>query len=214
MITVLVADDHDLVRAGLVRMLQESAGIDVVGQAGSGEEAVERSLALRPDVIMMDVRMPGMDGLAATRTILRCWPEARIIAVTSCDDDVAARRLIDAGALGYVTKDAALDALLTAIKRACRGKQYLSQGFALRLARPLKAVEAGPFGELSGRELEICRQVVAGRRAKDIARRLYITSQTVHTYRYRIFEKLGIHSDVELTRLAIEHGLMSESPDG
>ena len=153
--------------------------------------------------------MPGLDGVAATRQILRRWPDARIIAVTASEEESSARQLLKAGALGYVTKTSDIDTLHTAIRRVLKGERYLSGALSQRIDASRVSVGC-PFDDLSGREFEITKHVVAGRRAQEIADRLYITKQTVHTYRYRIFEKLGVHSDVELTRMAMRHGLFKD----
>lgn len=209
MVRVLVVDDHDLMRSGLIGMLQKSPEITVVGQAANGGDAVTLYESLQPDVVLMDVRMPGMDGIRATQTILRRFDNACIIAVTACNQEALARQMLRAGALGYVTKNADIDEVLIAIRRARRGERYLSGDLGVQL--DTSRLGAGePLGDLSVRELEIFKHVVAGRKAKEIARRMYISSATVHTYRYRIFDKLGVHSDVELTRLALEQGLIKE----
>ena len=210
MIKVLVADDHDLVRTGIVRMLGDIRDVKVVGEANTGEEAVTKARDLLPDVVLMDLRMPGIGGMEATRKIVRQCPDTRVIAVTACEDDPYPARLFKAGALGFVSKGAGMDEVVTAIRAVARGQRYISPQIAQQLA--LKAVRdevpALPFQVLSEREMQICMMVVNCEKAQDIANKLHLSPKTVNTYRYRIFEKLHIDSDVELTLLAIRHGMI------
>lgn len=210
MIKVLIVDDHDLVRNGFAAMLRGEPEITVLGKAADGEEAIAQALKLKPDVVMMDLQMPGVNGLQATQEICRQLPGTAVLIVTGRDDEANPAMLLRAGALGYVTKDIGLSQLLVALRKVARGQQYFSDQEVARQAKTGKRNGSGLFTGLSGRELEICQHVIAGRKPKEIASRLYITSKTVNTYRYRIFEKLGIRTDVELTRLAISHGLISK----
>lgn len=209
MINILLADDHDLVRTGIRRMLADLPDIRVVGEATTGEDAVARCRDLRPQLVLMDVKMPGIGGLEATRKIVRQFPEIKVIAVSACDDDLFPARLLQAGALGYVAKGAPFDEMVRAIRKVMAGQRYLSAAVAEQMAlRKLDGGEGSPFATLSERELQISLMVVNAERAQDIADQLHVSPKTVNSYRYRIFEKLGINSDVELTRLAIKHGLI------
>ncbi len=206
---VVVADDHDLVRVGLVRMLEDIEEIDVIGEAASGEEAVQHARNLEPDVIVMDVKMPGIGGIEATRKISAQYPNTKVVAVSALDDAPFPQRLLKAGAMAYLTKGAEIKEMVTAIKQAVRGKQYLSPEIAQQMA--LSSVNPdndSPFDQLSERELQICMMVINCEKVQDISDKLCLSSKTVNSYRYRIFEKLGITGDVELTRLAIRHGLI------
>jgi DNA-binding NarL/FixJ family response regulator len=205
----LLADDHDLVRTGIERLLGDIGDMSVVGHAISGEEAVLRSRELQPDVVLMDIRMPGIGGLEATRKITTRDPKIKVIAVSAWDDDPLPSRLLQAGASGYVAKGAPFDDVIKAIRKVMAGQRYLSAGVAEQMA--LKQFDGGassPFEKLSERELQIAIMVVNCEKVQDIAEKLHLSSKTVNSYRYRLFEKLGINSDVELTYLAIKHGLV------
>lgn len=208
-IRVIVADDHDLVRVGIVRMLDDVADIEVISEASSGEEAVEQARKLMPDVILMDIKMPGIGGLEATRKLSHQSPDTKVVAVSSLDEGPFPSRLLKAGALGYITKGAELSEMVTAIKHAVAGKRYLSPAVAQQMA--LSSVDPdseSPFNQLSERELQICTMVINCEKVQDISDKLCLSSKTVNSYRYRIFEKLEVNGDVELTRLAIRYGMI------
>ncbi len=208
---ILVVDDHDLVRMGIVRMLADIEGYQVVGDAKSGEEAVTKARTLLPDVVLMDVKMPGMGGLEATKKLLVVNPTLKIIAVTACDDDLYPTRLMQAGAVGYVTKGAEFSEITSAIDKVMRGDLYMSNSIAQQLA--LKNFsgnnnQESPFEKLSQRELQTAMLIANGQKVNDIANTFCVSPKTVNSYRYRIFEKLDINSDVELTLLAVKHNLL------
>lgn len=211
MTKILVVDDHDLVRMGIVRMLADIEGYQVVGDAKSGEEAVTKARTLLPDVVLMDVKMPGMGGLEATKKLLVVNPSLKIIAVTACDDDLYPTRLMQAGAVGYVTKGAEFSEITSAIDKVIRGDLYMSSSIAQQLA--LKnfsgnSSQDSPFEKLSQRELQTAMLIANGQKVNDIANTFCVSPKTVNSYRYRIFEKLDINSDVELTLLAVKHNLL------
>ncbi|XTP31638.1 response regulator [Microbulbifer sp. MCCC 1A16149] len=208
MIKVLVVDDHDLVRMGISRMLGDVEDVQVVGEAKSGEDAIAFVRQAEVDVILMDVRMPGMGGLEATRKLISRFPQAKVIAVSALDDDLFPSRLIQAGAKGYVTKGADLEEMVRAIRAVVAGETYISSSMATKLA--LRSVSGGssPFEDLSERELQTAVMIVNGNKVSEIAETLSVSPKTVNTYRYRIFEKLGLHSDVELTLLAVKHNVL------
>jgi two-component system invasion response regulator UvrY len=207
---ILVVDDHDLVRMGIVRMLADIDGYQVVGDAKSGEEAVTKARILKPDVVLMDVKMPGMGGLEATKKLLTVNPVIKIIAVTACDDDIYPTRLMQAGAVGYVTKGAEFTEITDAINKVIRGDLYMSNSIAQQLAlRTFSGNnnQESPFEKLSQRELQTAMLIANGQKVNDIANTFCVSPKTVNSYRYRIFEKLDINSDVELTLLAVKHNL-------
>lgn len=209
MIRVLVVDDHELVRAGFVRMLADIKGIEVTGQAESGERALELIRERPPDVVLMDVRMPGMGGLEATRRALRIDPDIKIIAVTICDEEPFPSRLLEAGVQGYITKGANVREMVSAIRKVHVGQRYLSADIAQQLAlKPYREESRSPFDMLSGREMQISMMVVNCFKVQDISETLHLSPKTVNSYRYRIFDKLDISSDVELALLAIKHGMI------
>ena len=210
MIKVLVVDDHDLVRMGITRMLTDISGLKVVGEAASGEDAIRLARELQPQVVLMDVKMPGIGGLEATRKLLRQDPDVRVLAVTVCDEEPFPSRLLKAGAAGYLTKGAALDEMVKAIRAVASGQRYISPEIAQQLAlKNLEDEKGSPFELLSEREMQITMMIVNCQKVQEISDRLFLSPKTVNSYRYRIFEKLGIDSDVELTLLAVRHGLLS-----
>ncbi|PWB31412.1 two-component system response regulator UvrY [Pseudomonas sp. SDI] len=209
MIRVLVVDDHDLVRTGITRMLADIDGLQVVGEADSGEAALKATRELKPDVVLMDVKMPGIGGLEATRKLLRSHPDIKVVAVTVCEEDPFPTRLLQAGAAGYLTKGAGLDEMVQAIRLVFAGQRYISPQIAQQLA--LKSFDhksASPFDSLSEREIQIALMIVGCQKVQIISDKLCLSPKTVNTYRYRIFEKLSVTSDVELTLLAVRHGMV------
>ena len=210
MIRVLVVDDHDLVRTGISRMLADISGLQVIGQADSGEDAIRKARELKPDVVLMDVKMPGIGGLEATRKLLRSYPDLKVIAVTICERDPFPTRLLQAGAAGYLTKGAALEEMVQAIRMVFGGQRYISPQIAQQLA--LKSFQPqlseSPFDLLSEREIQIALMIANCQKVQSISDKLCLSPKTVNTYRYRIFEKLSITSDVELALLAVRHGMV------
>ncbi|MGV2837119.1 response regulator transcription factor GacA, partial [Pseudomonas shirazensis] len=203
MIRVLVVDDHDLVRTGITRMLADIDGLQVVGEADSGETALKLARELKPDVVLMDVKMPGIGGLEATRKLLRSHPDTKVVAVTVCEEDPFPTRLLQAGAAGYLTKGAALDEMVQAIRLAFAGQRYISPQIAQQLALKSFQPQGSPFDSLSEREIQIALMIVGCQKVQIISDKLCLSPKTVNTYRYRIFEKLSVTSDVELTLLAV-----------
>ncbi len=213
MISVLLVDDHDLVRTGIKRLLDDVPGIKVVAEAGSGEESIQLVRKNKPDVILMDVSMPGIGGLEATRKLLQISPDLRIIVVTIHGDEPFPTRLLKAGAMGYLTKGCAVEEIVAAIKSAHAGKRYVGADVAQQLALSmLPGNDKTPFDTLSQRELQVMLMVTQGQKIQEIAETLHLSPKTVSTYRYRLFEKLGVDSDVELTHLALRHGMIDDTP--
>ncbi|MEP4545873.1 MAG: UvrY/SirA/GacA family response regulator transcription factor [Saccharospirillum sp.] len=208
MIQVIVVDDHDLVRMGLVRLLGDADGIEVIKEGASGEDAIRLAKEHEPDVIMMDVRMPGIGGIEATRKIHRQFPDIRIIAVTACGDDPFPARLLQAGAAGYLTKGASSEEMVLAVRTVVAGQKYLAPNVAQKLALQNVGAGGSPFSELSDREMQIATMICSCKKVQEISDKLCLSPKTVNTYRYRIFDKLSISSDVELTHLAIRHGIL------
>ncbi|SDK18540.1 DNA-binding response regulator, NarL/FixJ family, contains REC and HTH domains [Pseudomonas indica] len=194
-------------------MLADIDGLQVVGQADSGEAALKKARELKPDVILMDVKMPGIGGLEATRKLQRSHPDIKVVAVTVCEDDPFPTRLMQAGAAGYLTKGAALEEMVQAIRMAFAGQRYISPQIAQQLV--LKSFEprnnGSPFDLLSEREIQIALMIANCQKVQIISDKLNLSPKTVNTYRYRIFEKLSIDSDVELALLAVRHGVIDAS---
>ena len=211
MIRVLVADDHDLVRMGIVRMLEDVEDIEVIGEAKSGEEAIEMARNLPINLILMDVKMPGVGGLEATRKILTRDNTIRVIAVSAMSEDLFPERLMKLGASGYITKDADFKEMVYAIRRVMDGNMYMSSAVAQQLAlRNFDGTkqDSSPFKLLSERELQTAMMIATGTKVSTIADSLCVSPKTVNSYRYRIFEKLNIGNDVELTILAVKHKVL------
>jgi len=211
LIRVLVVDDHDLVRTGITRMLADIDGLQVVGEGDSGEAALKLARELKPDVVLMDVKMPGIGGLEATRKLLRSHPDIKVVAVTVCEEDPFPTRLLQAGAAGYLTKGAGLDEMVQAIRLAFAGQRYISPQIAQQLALKSFQPQGSPFDALSEREIQIALMIVGCQKVQIISDKLCLSPKTVNTYRYRIFEKLSVTSDVELTLLAVRHGMVDAS---
>lgn len=211
MTKIVVADDHDLVRMGIVRMLEDVSGFHIVGEAKTGEDAVRLAREHQPDVVLMDVKMPGIGGLEATKKILSYNSNVKVIAVTSLSDDLFPERLMKAGACGYVTKGANFDEMINAINTVISGSRYMSPSIAQQLA--LRSFSGGkeggsPFDALSARELQTAILIANGAKVQTVADTFCVSPKTINSYRYRIFEKLDINSDVELTLLAVKHKIL------
>lgn len=209
MISVLVVDDHELVRTGICRMLEDNTEIEVIGQAETGEEAIQIARQLQPDVVLLDVNMPGIGGVETTRRLLQSIPQTHVLAVSGLAEEPYPSLLLKAGAKGYITKGAPLIEMVRAIKKVMQGGKYFSADIAEQLASSyLSETQQSPFDALSEREMQVAMMVVNCISAQEIADKLFVSVKTVNTYRYRIFEKLNVDSDVKLTHLAMRYGLI------
>lgn len=206
MIKVLVVDDHELIRAGIARMLLDDGNIEVVGEASSGEEALDMLRASCPDVVLMDLKMPGIGGLEATRRIRRICEKTQIVVVTACIDDPYPAHVMESGASAYISKNSHISEIIRAIKSVYRGERYISPDIAQMMA--LNKSKDSMFDSLSERELQIAMMIIDCQKVQNISDKLCLSPKTVNSYRYRIFEKLSINSDVELTLLAVRNGLL------
>ena len=213
MIRILLVDDHDLFRAGVRSILQSEEGMVVVGEVASGEAAVEAVRSEAPDLVLMDVNMPGMGGIEATRKILHIAPSVKVIAVTVLSEDPFPNQLLDAGARGYISKGSNSEEMLEAIRMVMRGQHYISSDVAqkLTLANFRNRGEASPLGTLSAREMQVMMMITRGQGTQEISDALFLSPKTVSTYRHRLYEKLDVSNDVELTHLAIRHGLIDHT---
>lgn len=208
LIKILLVDDHDLVRLGIKRLLGDMPGIKIVGEAKSGEEAIKQVNSLKPDVVLMDVKMPGIGGLEATRRIVQSQ-SAKVLVVTVYGDEPYPSRVLQAGAAGYLTKGAGVEEMVKAIKTVHTGQRYISPEVAQQLAlKHLSNDDESPFDSLSERELQVLIMLTSGQKVQEIADQLYLSPKTVNSYRYRLFEKLNVETDVELTHLAFKHRLI------
>lgn len=202
-VTVLLVDDHALVRRGFRRILEDDATIDVVGEAGNGEEAVRLTAALRPHVVVMDCAMPGAGGLAATREIVRDMPSTRVLMLSMHAEHTLVRQALEAGAGGYILKNARDLDLASAVKRVAAGETVLDP--SVSPDRTLKGEREG----LTARELEVLQLICAGKSNREIAVDLSLSVNTVAVHRANIMDRLGVHKTAELVVYAIHHGLVS-----
>lgn len=207
-IKILVADDHDLVRMGITRMLNDDPFIEVISEASCGESAVQNARTLRPDVVLLDVNMPNIGGIEATRRIKQIDHNIKILAVSSLATEPYPTMLLKAGVNGYITKGTPIDEMIRAIKKVHEGGKYFSHEVAEQLAQSVLDNKQNPLDILSERERQVLMMVVNCQSVQQIADTLFVSAKTVNTYRYRIFEKLGVDSDVKLTHLAIRLGLI------
>jgi DNA-binding NarL/FixJ family response regulator len=211
-IRLLIADDHPVVRDGLSGMFARDPGFEVLGEAGDGAEAVRLAKALRPDVILMDLRMPGMDGLTAITELARQSITARVLVLTTYDTDSYVLPAIEAGATGYLLKDAPRDELLRAVRAAAHGQAVLSPSVATRLMSRVREPETKP---LSRRELQILELVAAGTTNRDAAAKLLISEATVKTHLLNIYAKLGVSDRAAAVAEAYNRGLLTPgTPEG
>ena len=203
-VRILLVDDHVVVREGLKRLIEIAGGFEVVGEAENGNRALERAISLKPDVVLMDISMPELDGAQATARIKRVRPATKVLALTVFEDRAHLRALLDAGASGYVLKRSAGDELIRAIRSVNSGGMYLDP----RIAQ--KAIDdEPPMPELSEREGAVLRMIAEGYSNKEIASRMGISFKTVETYKARSMGKLGLHSRVDIVRFANRAGWLT-----
>ncbi len=207
---VLVVDDHDLIRLGICRLLSEVVNVTVVGQASSGEQAIQMTRETAPDIVFMDIRMPGIGGIEATRRILAANDNIKVIVVSAFSEDIYPSLLIKAGASGYITKKADAGEISDAIDSVSRGQIYISPSLAQDMVSNQlnKGKSQSPFTALSEREIQVAEMITSGKRANDIATTLNVSPKTVNTYKYRIYDKVGVDNDVQLTLAAVRSGLV------
>jgi two-component system, NarL family, invasion response regulator UvrY len=209
MIRILLVDDHELVRTGFEALLNAADDMTVVGVAQSGEEAVGTVVKLSVDVVLMDVNMPGIGGVEACRRILRHDPAVKIIAISAQNDGPIPQQLLKIGVMGFISKGSSLEEMVLAIKKVMAGKRYLCTDVANNMA--LQGLPGGiesPFAKLSQREAEVVTLILQGKTIQEMADMLVLSDKTVNTYRYRLYDKLHVKNDVELTRLAVKFGHM------
>ncbi|HWS40966.1 MAG TPA: response regulator [Arenimonas sp.] len=205
MITVFLLDDHALVRTGYRLILQQHLDMQVIGESESGEEGLQKIRALKPDIVLCDLHMPGLSGLEITERLTRADSPSKVIIVSVQQDGPMPKRLLDAGAKGYLGKACDSEELLRAIRDVARGKRYLASELAQKMVLCKQA--ESPFEILTAREIEISLLFCQGWRAEDMAKKLCISSKTIATHKYRILDKLKINDTIALARLAALHGI-------
>ncbi len=214
LIRVLIVDDHALVRMGIRRLLDDLPDVEVVAEAENGEMALVMVKSHKPDVVLLDMKMPGIDGWEVTRRLKKTSPQVKVIAVTALSNEPLPTRVLQLGAMGYLTKGSGLEEMASAIRKVVQGEKYLSAEIAQKMAiSSLEAVVDSPFDLLSEREMQTMFMITRGMNVPDIADRLFLSAKTVNGYRYRMFEKLGISNDVELTYLALKHRIIEQPSD-
>ncbi len=214
LIKVLIVDDHVFVRMGIRRLLEDLPDMSVVAEAESGEQALTQVKLHKPDVILLDMKMPGIDGWEVTRRLKKSNPQVKIIAVTALCAEPLPSRVLQLGAMGYVTKESSAEEMAAAIRKVAKGEKYLSTEIAQKMAiSSLEADQESPFDQLSEREMQVMFMITSGMTVQDIADRLFLSTKTINGYRYRMFDKLGIKNDVELTFLAMKHRIIEKPTD-
>lgn len=209
MIRILLVDDHELVRTGIAALLNAADDVTVVGVAQSGEQAVDEVALLSVDVVLMDINMPGIGGVEACRRILRRDPKVKIIALSVHIDGPIPQQLLKLGVMGFISKGSSVEEMLLAIRKVIAGKRYLCSEVANNLAlQGLPGNIESPFAKLSQREMEVVTLILQGKSIQEMADMLVLSPKTVNTYRYRLYEKLHVKNDVELTRLAVKFSHM------
>jgi DNA-binding NarL/FixJ family response regulator len=207
-IRILLADDHAVVRQGFRMILSAHPDLEIVGEAGNGREAVELAATLRPDVVVMDVAMPELNGIEATRRLTADNPHTRVVALSMHKDSVYVREILRAGARGYLLKDSVADDLVAAVRAVAAGEGYLSPAVSNAVLDDYRKHVTNPIDLLSSREREVLQMLAEGKTNKEIAAVLNLSVYTVEAHRGRIMEKLNVHSINELVRFAVRNGLI------
>lgn len=206
-ISVFLIDDHALVRTGIRMILSGQTGIEVIGEADSGDVALPQIRRLKPDVVLCDLHLPGLSGLEITERIVKGDHGTKVIIVSVLEDGPMPKRLLEAGASGYVGKGGDSKELIRAVHDVAIGKRYLATSIAQNLALSNLEGGASPFDLLSPRELEVALLLIQGHRQEEIARRLSLSAKTVNTHKARLFQKLGVQDNIALARLAAQYGV-------
>jgi two-component system invasion response regulator UvrY len=212
MISVLLTDDHELVRTGIRRLLEDSKQVHIVGEAECGEDSLQLVQTLKPDIILMDVNMPGIGGVETCRRILQRDPKQKIIVLTVHNEQTFPKRLLEIGAKGYLTKECGVDEMILAIKQVNSGGSYIATSIAQQLALSLlPGNNLNPIDKLSRREFQVMLMISQGLTNAEISDKLCLSPKTISTYRLRLLEKLDAQNEVDLIRIAVEQGMVEFS---
>ena len=215
MIKALLTDDHELVRTGIRRLLEDSKQVEIVGEADCGEDSLQLAQSLKPDVILMDVNMPGIGGVEACRRILQRNPKQKIIVLTVHNEQTFPKRLLEIGAKGYLTKECGVDEMIKAIKQVNSGGSYIASSIAQQLALSLlPGNDVNPIDRLSRREFQVMLMISQGLTNVEISDKLCLSPKTISTYRLRVLEKLDAHNEVDLIKIAVEQGMVEFAHSG
>ena len=215
MISVLLTDDHALVRTGIRRLLEDSKQVTIVGEAECGEDSLKLTQTLEPDVILMDLNMPGIGGVEACRRILQRNPKQKIIVLTIHNEQTFPKRLLEIGAKGYLTKECGVDEMIGAIKQVNNGDFYIAPSIAQLLALSLlPGNEGNPIDRLSKREFQVMLMIAQGESNIQISETLCLSPKTISTYRLRLMEKLEAQNEVDLIKIAVEQGMVEFASKG
>lgn len=214
LIKVLIVDDHAIVRMGIRQLLASCSDIQIIAEADNGEKALVLVKEHQPDIIVLDMKMPGIDGWEVIRRLKATSSHSKIIALSAMVSEPLPMKVLQLGAMGYLTKESSLDELTNAVRLVFKGERYLSADLAQKIAmKSLNPIANSPFEQLSEREMQVMLMITSGLKVPDIAKRLFLSTKTINCYRYRMFEKLGVKNDVELTHFAILHDVVERTEE-
>ncbi|MGY6630781.1 MAG: response regulator [Wenzhouxiangella sp.] len=213
MTTIFIVDDHELMRSGLKNILAGAPEFELIGEASTGEDALRQIRQLKPDLVLMDVELPGLSGIETTERLLKTLPKTRVVVLTAHSEPPLPARLLDIGAAGYLTKACESKELISAMRAVMRGERYIGGEIAQQLALSLlPGTPQSPFQELTTRELEVTLMLTQGMKMPMIADTINVSPKTVATHKYNIYQKVGVNSEVDLLRLALRYGLVKPDP--
>ncbi|MGY6588266.1 MAG: response regulator [Wenzhouxiangella sp.] len=213
MTTVFIVDDHDLMRSGLKNILLTASDFELIGEASTGEDALRQIRQLKPDLVLMDVELPGLSGIETTERLLKILPRTRVVVLTAHSEPPLPARLLDIGAAGYLTKACDSKELISAMRAVMRGERYIGGEIAQQLALSLlPGTPQSPFQDLTTRELEVALMLTQGMKMPMIADTINVSPKTVATHKYNVYQKVGVNSEVDLLRLALRYGLVKPDP--
>ena len=208
MIKVIIIAGQEIIRHGMSTLLKCDSSVHIMDATSNGHDAIKQVSIEPPDIILMDIQLPNMDALELIKRLLRNDENIKIIVLSEHEDDSYLSRLFQVGISGYITKRASKDEIIHAVKSVHNGQKHVSQHMAKKIAFRKTSEQSCPFESLSDREMQITRMITTGQRVADISKLLCISTKTVNSYRYRVFEKLAIDGDVALTHMALKHGLI------
>ncbi len=214
MIKILIVDDHALVRRGIRRLLEDYPDLNVIGEADSGDSALNFVKMTPPDIILLDIKMPGIDGWEVTRRLKKTNSNINIIVLSAISTDPLPERVLQLGAMGFLSKESCIDEMVLAIRKVSQGERYISSEIAQKIAiNRIQPSGENPFDKLSEREMQVLLMIARSLSVPEIAKTLFLSTKTVNGYRYRMFEKLNVKNDVDLIYLAMKHRVIEQPID-